>query len=106
MGSKCVLPVLWISLYITLLYYDYCWSQIYCLCLQNENVFVEAALRELPTRTESEVKAHCAWYTEYCALLEAKRSAIQDWKKSREVCMYLQYPTLCILHVTNLVAYR
>ena len=59
----------------------------YILCCQNESALVEAALRELPTRTESEVRAHSAWYTEYSSLLEAKRLAIQQWKKNKQVTL-------------------
>ena len=53
--------------------------------LQGESRFIEAALRELPTHTEQEIKAHSAWYAEYCTLLEAKKLAIQQWRKDKQV---------------------
>lgn len=62
--------------------------------IQNEKVFLEAALHELPTRTEAEVRAHCAWHSEYSALLEAKRLAIQQWKKNKQVAL-----TACLLYM-------
>ena len=67
---------------------------------QNEKVFVESALRELPTRTEAEVRAHCAWYSEYSALLEAKRLAIQQWKKNKQVSL-----TVCLLYMNVCLLY-
>ena len=75
---------------VALISVDKC--QMHCIisvCCQNERVLVEAALRELPTRSEAEVRTHAAWYTEYSALVEAKRLAIQQWKKSKEVCILL-----------------
>ena len=74
----------------------------YVIFGQNEGAFIEAALLELPTRTESEVKAHSAWYTEYSTLLEAKRLAIQQWKKSRQVHLYKDTPELRTLLRTPL----
>ena len=71
--------------YIHLLYSMYI-EKITCYpWLQGESRFIEIALRELPTHTEQEIKAHSAWYTEYCTLLEAKKLAIQQWRKDRQV---------------------
>ena len=54
-------------------------------CIQGESGFMEAALRELPTRTEADIQAHSNWHTEHCALLEAKKLSIQQWRESKQV---------------------
>ena len=54
-------------------------------CMQGESGFMEAALRELPTRTEADIQAHSNWHTEHCTLLEAKKLSIQQWRESKQV---------------------
>ena len=44
---------------------------------------MDAACRELPTKSLQEVEQHEQWYTEYCTLLESKRKAIQAWKNQK-----------------------
>ena len=46
---------------------------------------MDAACRELPTKSLQEVEQHEQWYTEYCTLLESKRKAIQAWKNQKKV---------------------
>lgn len=47
--------------------------------------FIEAAARDLPTKTVQEIEQHEQWYTEYCALMESKKKAIEAWRSSKEV---------------------
>ena len=64
-----------------------------CKCFsvtqQGQAGFMDAALRELPTKSLEEVEQHEQWYTEYCTLLESKRKAIQAWKNQRKVSLMM-----------------
>ena len=55
---------------------------------QGQAGFMDAACRELPTKSLQEVEQHEQWYTEYCTLLESKRKAIQAWKNQKVSVIY------------------
>ena len=57
---------------------------------QGQAGFMDAACRELPTKSLQEVEQHEQWYTEYCTLLESKRKAIQAWKNQKKVSMMMR----------------
>ena len=52
---------------------------------QGNTAFLEAAAKELPTKTFEEIQQHEEWYTEYSTLLQTKRRAIDAWREEKEV---------------------
>ena len=46
--------------------------------------FIRAAASELPTRSVGEIEEHDQWYQEYAKLNEAKKTAINEWRRQRK----------------------
>ena len=64
-------------------------ESVFFVTQQGQAGFMDAALRELPTKSLQEVEQHEQWYTEYCTLLESKRKAIQAWKNLKKVSLMM-----------------
>jgi len=51
--------------------------------------FIKAALSDLPGFSAEQVEDHHKWHMTYCALLEDKRTAIQQWRSLQEVMAWI-----------------
>lgn len=53
--------------------------------VQGKPSFIQDLVVSLPTKNETEIRQHEAWFREYEMLRERKKEAIAKWKEDKEV---------------------